>query len=61
MEPLVREADQLRAIRAVECLQLIGSEQAMRLLAWLASGIPEARLTQETQASFQQMSRKSTS
>ena len=44
--------DQLRGIRVVEALEHLGSSDAIRLLKSLASGAPEARLTQEAKGSL---------
>jgi hypothetical protein len=44
--------DQPRAIRAVEMLQVIATSQARNMLETLATGFPEARLTQEAKAAL---------
>jgi WD40 repeat protein len=41
---------QLRELRAVEVLEYIGTSEAERILAGLAAGAPEARLTREARA-----------
>jgi WD40 repeat protein len=43
-------ASQLRQLRAVELLEVIGSQEAQALLETLAKGLPQARLTREAQA-----------
>jgi hypothetical protein len=48
----------LRDLRAVEILEKIGSPQARALLAALARGTPEARMTQEVKASLQRLERR---
>jgi WD40 repeat protein len=50
--------EQLRQVRAVEVLEYAGSEGAKELLAELARGAPEARLTREAKASLARMERK---
>jgi WD40 repeat protein len=50
-------AGQLRDLRAVELLELIGSAEARRVLAALAEGAPGARLTQEAKRAAQRLSR----
>jgi WD40 repeat protein len=49
--------EQLRILRAVEVLELIGTAEARRLLETLASGAPEARLTREAKASLARLAR----
>jgi WD40 repeat protein len=44
--------EELRAIRAVEALELIGDSGSKKLLRALASGAPEALLTREAKASL---------
>jgi hypothetical protein len=51
--------EQLRAVRATEVLEQIGTPEAKALLEKLAKGAPEARLTQEAKASLQRMARRS--
>jgi WD40 repeat protein len=47
--------DSLRGVRAVEALEDMGTGEARKLLAVLARGAPEARLTQEAQASLERL------
>jgi len=49
---------QLQAYRALEVLEHVGGEEARRLLAKLAEGAPEARLTREAKSSLQRLSRR---
>jgi WD40 repeat protein len=53
-EPVVA-GETLRALRAVEALERIGTERARRLLLRLAGGPPEARLTQEADAALRRL------
>jgi RNA polymerase sigma factor (sigma-70 family) len=50
----------LRALRAVELLEHIGTPAARELLEKLAAGLPDARLTQEAKASLGRLSRRAT-
>jgi polyhydroxyalkanoate synthesis regulator phasin len=52
----VRSPDALRQRRAVETLERIGTPPAVALLRTLTTGIPEARLTCEAQASLERLS-----
>jgi WD40 repeat protein len=45
----------LRALRAVEALERIGTERARRLLLRLAGGAPEARLTLDAEAALRRL------
>jgi hypothetical protein len=53
--------DLLRAVRAIEILERIGTAEAQRLLRSLAEGARDSRLTRETIASLQRLDRKLTS
>ncbi|HEV3263695.1 MAG TPA: sigma-70 family RNA polymerase sigma factor [Gemmataceae bacterium] len=52
--------DNLRAERALEVLEHIGTPEARRVLETLAKGAPEARLTQEAKASLGRLARRQT-
>ena len=45
----------LRAVRAVEALEHIGTPEARQLLKALADGAPDARLTRDAKASLQRL------
>jgi RNA polymerase sigma factor (sigma-70 family) len=49
---------QLRDVRAVELLELIGSAEARQLLQALAGGAPGARLTREARSAVQRLSQQ---
>jgi RNA polymerase sigma factor (sigma-70 family) len=51
----VTSPERLRAFRAVEALERIGTPEARQLLKSLASGAPDARLTQEAAASLKRL------
>jgi WD40 repeat protein len=57
IEHLGADPEWLRGFRATTVLERIGSPAAMKLLAELARGAPEARLTREARASFQRLRR----
>jgi WD40 repeat protein len=48
----------LRHLRAVEVLELIGTDEARRVVETLANGAPEARLTREAQVTLQRLTRR---
>jgi hypothetical protein len=48
----------LRPLRAVETLEDIGTSEACQVLAALAEGAPEARLTQEAKGSLDRLARR---
>jgi hypothetical protein len=52
---LTTAGEPARHLRAVEVLELIGNDEARRVLAALAKGVSEARLTQEAQASLRRL------
>jgi RNA polymerase sigma factor (sigma-70 family) len=52
-----RSPEQLRAVRALEALEHVGTEEARRLLRQLAKGAPEARLTREARAALGRLDR----
>jgi RNA polymerase sigma factor (sigma-70 family) len=51
---------QLRALRAVEVLEHLGTPEAREVLRMLAKGVPEARLTQEAKTSLERLERRTT-
>jgi hypothetical protein len=51
----VRVPEQIRALRALEVLELIGSAEARQLLEQLGQGAAEARVTQEAKAAVQRL------
>jgi WD40 repeat protein len=53
---IVHSPGRLQAVRAVEVLEYIGTPAAREVLATLARGAPEARLTQEAKASLDRLS-----
>ncbi|MBX9579936.1 MAG: hypothetical protein K2X87_06470, partial [Gemmataceae bacterium] len=50
--------DRLRAVRAVEVLERVGSAEARRVLDGLAAGAPGARLTDEARAAVGRLGRQ---
>jgi hypothetical protein len=50
--------DLLRGVRAIEVLEHIDTAAARQVLETLATGVPEARLTQEAKASLQRLARR---
>jgi hypothetical protein len=54
----VPPAKTLRLLRAIEVLERIDTQEAKDLLAKLAQGAPEARLTREAKASLQRLARR---
>jgi WD40 repeat protein len=48
----------LRAVRAMEVLEHLGTPEARRFLQRLAGGIPEARLTQEAKMALERLDRR---
>jgi hypothetical protein len=54
----VRKPETLRAVRAVEVLEWVGTPEARRVLESVAAGAPEARLTQEAQASLERLAKR---
>jgi hypothetical protein len=53
----VPPAGQLRDLRAVELLELLGSSEARQLIEVLAGGAPEARLTREARSALRRLTR----
>jgi WD40 repeat protein len=54
----VEKAPDLRGLRAVEVLERIGNGEALRLLAALAKGERDARLTQDAKAALERLARR---
>jgi RNA polymerase sigma factor (sigma-70 family) len=50
--------ESVRHLRAVEVLELLGNDEARRLLETLARGVPEARLTREASAAAGRLARR---
>jgi hypothetical protein len=50
--------ERIRHVRAAETLERIGNAEAQDLLRELATGMPEARLTQEAQASLRRLTHR---
>jgi RNA polymerase sigma factor (sigma-70 family) len=48
----------LRSLRAVEVLEQVGGDEAKQVLAELAKGAPEARLTREAKAALERLNRR---
>jgi hypothetical protein len=61
MDGLVSDTEWLRALRAIEALEHSGTPEARQVLASLAKGTPEARLTQEAKASLDRLAKRPSS
>jgi WD40 repeat protein len=57
----VTDPERLRAVRAVELLERIGTREAQQVLEALAAGAPAARLTREARAALERLSRMTAS
>jgi RNA polymerase sigma factor (sigma-70 family) len=55
LDAVTPEPGQVRAVRAVEVLEHAGTPAARRLLAELAGGVPEARLTREAREALRRL------
>jgi WD40 repeat protein len=55
---IVRDAELLRRLRAIEILERIGTPEALRLLQGLAKGAPHARATRDAKASLDRLARR---
>jgi hypothetical protein len=55
---LVPTPGQLRDVRAVELLELIGSAEARQLLQALAAGVPDTRLTREAKGAMRRLAQQ---
>jgi WD40 repeat protein len=58
VEAVQLTADQLQVLRALEVLELVGTEEAQRVLQPLANGVTEARLTREALAALERLKRR---
>jgi hypothetical protein len=58
LEKLSLSPGRLRALRTVEVLEHIGNAAARQQLKRLASGAPDARLTQESRAALERLARR---
>jgi WD40 repeat protein len=58
LEAPVTSPDPLRALRALEALERAGTAEARAVLARLAGGAPEARLTREARAALERLTRQ---
>jgi len=54
----ISDPNLLRALRTLEVLEFIGSEDAKEVLQIIAKGTPEARLTQEAKASLERLQKR---
>jgi hypothetical protein len=54
----ISDLDLLRALRALEILECIGSQEAKAVLQIIAKGAPEARLTIEAKASLGRLEKR---
>ena len=55
IEGPLTDPEQLRAYRAIEVLEHIGSSESREVLKSVSKGAPEARLTQEAMASLKRL------
>jgi hypothetical protein len=58
VEGHVNAPERLREMRAVEALEHIGTPEAQKVLEKVATGAPEARLTQEAKASLERLANR---
>jgi hypothetical protein len=58
---LLQSPERLRALRAIEVLEQIGTPKARQVLRRLANGAPEAQLTREAKASLERLARRKVS
>jgi hypothetical protein len=54
----ITDPELLRALRAVEALEYIGTRDAKQLLQEVARGAPESRLTEEAKASLERLAKR---
>jgi hypothetical protein len=55
---IVSNPEVLRSLRAIEVLERVGSAEARRVLASLARGAREARLTREAKAAVERLAKR---
>ena len=55
---VVRSPEKLRAVRAIQVLELCDGPEARQALETLAKGAPEARLTRETKRSLERLAKR---
>jgi WD40 repeat protein len=53
-----QSGDAVRGVRAVELLEYVGTPEAKKLLAELAKGAPQARLTEEAKAALERLNKR---
>jgi hypothetical protein len=58
--PIARSAEARRGLRTVRLLEHIGNPEARQMLAKLATGTPDARVTQEAKASLERLAKRVT-
>ena len=59
LDDVAEKPEQIRGLRALEVLELIGTPEARQIVEALAKGVPEARLTREAKGTLLRLDRKS--